>query len=324
MKILKRKYNLRKYKNPVEYGYYAYWFLAPFFVAFFIFQFYPMLNTFYNSLVFTFKNGRNVIMAPGLSFGNFENYVFGEAGGGEFWQALIITIIMWVLNFVPQFLISLMFAAWFTDRNYKLGGTKFYKFIMFMPNIITAATVSVLFFNLLYGHGPVVALFEKLGANLDINSGFTSLLAVAFIQFWMWFGNTMIIMISGITGISPTLCEAAKVDGATPFQQFYKITLPLLKPVIQYILITSLIGGLQMFDIPYLFNKGGPVVTIGNTPIVSTRTVVMLIKKYATPGETQNFGKASAYSVVLFLITLVISLIFYKLTAEEKDRRRLY
>lgn len=79
-----------------------------------------------------------------------------------------------------------------------------------------------------------------------------------------------------------------------------------------------------MFDIPYLFNNGGPVVTVGDKPIVSTRTVVMLIKKYATPGETQNFGKASAYSVMLFIITITISTIFYKLTKEEKDRRRLY
>lgn len=321
-KVKKRKYNYHNYLKAVDYGRYAYWFLVPFALAFLIFQFYPMLNTFYNSLVFTFKNGRNVVSAPGLSFGNYENYVFGEAGGGEFWQALIITLVMWMINFIPQFIVSMMFAAWFTDRNYKLKGVKVYRFIMFMPNIITAATVSVLFFNLLYGHGPIVMLFEKMGKTLDINSGWTSLIAVAFIQFWMWFGNTMIIMISGMMGISPTMYEAARIDGATPFQQFYKITLPLLKPVIQYVLITSLVGGLQMFDIPYLFNSGGPIVTIGNTPINSTRTVVMLIKKYATPGETLNFGKASAYSVILFLITLVISIIFYKLTAEHESRKR--
>lgn len=315
---------IKRHKATIDYKVYAYWFLAPFAAAFLVFQLYPMINTLYNSFVFTFKNGRNVITAPGLSLGNYENYVFGAAGGGEFWQAFIVTIGMWMLNFIPQFLLSLMFAAWFTDKKYSLKGSGFFKFIMFMPNIITAATVSVLFFNLLYGHGPIVALMEKMGWNYDLNSGLTSFVAVAFIQCWMWFGNTMIILISGIMGIKPSLYEAARVDGATSFQQFYKITLPLLKTVIQYVLITSLIGGLQMFDIPYLFNNGGPVITIGNTPIVSTRTIVMLIKKYATPGEAQNFGKAAAYSVMLFIITIIVSSIFYKFTKEEKDRRILY
>lgn len=319
-----RNFFIKRHRANISYGMYAYWFLAPFFITFFIFQFYPMLNTFYNSMVFTFKNGRNVFQTAGLSFGNYENYVFGEAGGGEFWQALFITLGMWMLNFIPQFLLSLLLAAWFTDRRFEIKGSGIFKFVMFMPNIITAATVSVLFFNLLYGHGPIVALFNVLGINLDINRGFASFISVAFIQCWMWFGNTMIILISGIMGINPTLYEAARVDGATPFQQFYKVTLPMLKPVIQYVLITSLIGGLQMFDIPYLFNEGGPVVSVGKTPVASTRTVVMLIKKYASPGETQNFGKASAYSVVLFIITIIISCFFYKFTKEEKDRRRLY
>lgn len=316
-----RKHIGRKYRKSVEYRRFAVYFLMPFFLIFFIFQFYPMLDTVYQSLVFTFKNGRNTFSTPGLSFGNYENYVFGEAGGGEFWQAVLITLAMWMLNFIPQLIVSLMFAAWFTDTVYRLKGVKGYKFIMFMPNIITAATVSVLFFNFFYGHGPIVELFARHGKTIDINKGWTSLMVIAFIQFWMWFGNTMIIIISGIMGLSPSLYEAARVDGATSTQQFFKITLPLLKPVLQYTLVTSLIGGLQMFDIPYLFNSGGPIVTIGDTPVASTRTVVMLIKKYATPGETQNVGKAAAYSVVLFVITFILSIVFYKITSEKKERR---
>ncbi len=312
----------RKYKKSVEYGKYALIFLIPFFLVFLVFQFYPMLDTFYRSFVFSFKNGRNTIATPGLSTGNFENYVFGSAGGGEFWQAFGITMLLWVVNFIPQLALSLLLAAWFTDNFHKLPGVKTYKFIMFLPNIVTAATVSVLFYNFCYGHGPLVTLFEKMGITLDINKGLTSLFIIAFIQCWMWFGNTMIILISGILGLNPSFYEAARVDGATSRQQFFMITLPLLKPVIQYTLITSLIGGLQMFDIPFLFNNGGPVIPAGDTPVASTKTVVMLIKRYATPGEAQNLGKAGAYSVVLFIITLVLSLIFYRLTTEKKSRRR--
>lgn len=312
----------RKYRKSVHYGKHAFYFLLPFFLIFLVFQFYPLLDTFYRSFVFSFKNGKNMISTPGLSFGNYENYVFGSAGGGEFWQAFGITILLWVINFIPQLALALLLAAWYTDAVFKLKGVKVFKFIMFMPNIVTAATVSVLFYNFFYGHGPLVTLFEKMGITIDINKGFTSLFIVAFIQCWMWFGNTMIILISGILGLNPSFYEAARVDGATSSQQFYKITLPLLKPVIQYILITSLIGGLQMFDIPYLFNNGGPVVPVGDDPIASTRTVVMLIKKYATPGETENLGKAGAYSVILFLITLALSLVVYNMTTEKKSRRR--
>lgn len=104
-------------------------------------------------------------------------------------------------------------------------------------------------------------------------------------------------------GINPSLYEAASVDGASSRQQFFKITLPLLKPILQYTLVTSAIGGLQMYDIPQLFNDGGPVVvTGGGSSVNSTTTVVMLIKRYVSAGGTQDYGKAAAYSVMLFCI----------------------
>ena len=121
----------RRRKKSVEVGKYGLYFVTPFFIIFFIFQFYPLLNTIYNSLVFTYKNGRNVISQPGLSFGNYSTYVFGSAGGGEFWQAMGVTIAMWLINFVPQLFVSLLFAAWFTDGVNKIKGVKKYKVIMY-------------------------------------------------------------------------------------------------------------------------------------------------------------------------------------------------
>ena len=111
------------------------------------------------------------------------------------------------------------------------------------------------------------------------------------------------------------------VDGATSKQQFFKITLPLLKPILQYTLVTSAIGGLQMYDIPQLFNEGNPVVRVGGSDVNSTTTVVMLIKKYVSAGPTQDYGKAAAYSVMLFAFTLIISLLFYKLTSEKTEKQ---
>ena len=138
----------------------------------------------------------------------------------------------------------------------------------------------------------------------------------------MWYGNTMIVLIAGIMGINPSLYEAAMVDGATPRQQFFQITVPLLKPILQFTMVTSAIGGLQMYDIPQLFNEGSPLVKVGGTAVQSTRTIVMLIKSYINAGPSQNYGRASAYSVVLFIITLTVSMIFYKLTSEKNQDGR--
>ena len=113
------------------------------------------------------------------------------------------------------------------------------------------------------------------------------------------------------------LYEAGMVDGATARQMFFKITVPLLKPILQFTMVTSAIGGLQMYDIPQLFNKGNPVLNIGGANVQSTRTIVMLIKSYIDAGAGQNYGRAAAYSVVLFIITLIVSMVFYKLTAEK-------
>ena len=230
---------------------------------------------------------------------------------------------MWILNFIPQILLALLLAAWFTDVRFHLKGTGVYKVIMYMPNIITAATIAFLFYSLFYVEGPFTMVLRNwgcVGNNGILMSGWASFFIIAFIQFWMWYGNTMIILTAGILGINPSLYEAAMVDGASSKQQFFKITLPLLKPILQYTLVTSAIGGLQMYDIPAMFSKdGGPIVKLGESTVNSTTTVMMLIKKYASEGRTNNMGRAAAYSVVLFVVTMLVSLIFYKVT-QEKSR----
>ena len=307
-------------KKTVEYGKYGVYFITPFFITFLIFQFYPLIYTFFRSFIYEEKKGRNAVTEV-FGLGNYTNYVFGAGGGGEVWHAIAVTVVMWLLNFIPQILLSLLLAAWFTDIRCKLKGMGAYKVIMYMPNIITAATIAVLFFSLFDVHGSMTGLMRTLGivgeTETVLNKGWWTLLIIAFIQFWMWYGNTMIVLIAGILGINPSLYEAAMVDGASSRQQFFKITVPLLKPILQFTMVTSAIGGLQMYDIPALLNKGGPVVQVGDSAIMSTTTIVMLIKSYVSGGNKQNFGRASAYSIILFAITLVVSMVFYKLTDEK-------
>jgi len=306
-------------KKTVEYGKYGLLFIAPFFIVFLIFQFYPLLYTFYKSFMYDAKAGRHSVETI-AGLGNYTNYVFGSAGGGEVWQAICVTVLLWLLNFIPQILLSLLLAAWFTDNFNKLKGEGAYKVIMYMPNIITAATIAVLFYSLFDVNGSIKSLFVKLGWAPEtgmLDHGLASFFIIAFIQFWMWYGNTMIVLIAGILGINPSLYEAAMVDGATSTQQFFQITIPLLKPILQFTMVTSAIGGLQMYDIPQLFNEGAPIIKVGGASVMSTRTIVMLIKQYINAGASQNYGRASAYSVVLFIITLIVSMVFYKLTDEK-------
>ena len=134
---------------------------------------------------------------------------------------------------------------------------------------------------------------------------------VMFIQTWMWFGNTMIMLMSGIQGLNPSLFEAASIDGATGMQTFWKITLPLLSPILAYTLVTSMIGGLQMFDIPYLYHKDP------NKVSNNLKTVAVYIYEYFHDQVDPKMGYAGAASVILFFITLILGCIAFYMTRDK-------
>ncbi|MDE7208097.1 MAG: sugar ABC transporter permease, partial [Lachnospiraceae bacterium] len=133
---------------------------------------------------------------------------------------------------------------------------------------------------------------------------------VAFMNFLMWFGNTTILLMAGMMGIDTSLFEAAEVDGATSTQVFFRITLPLLRPILVYVMITSLIGGLQMFDVPQILTNGT------GDPMRSTMTLIMYLNKHLF---SKNYGMAGALSVLLFIVTGVLSMIVYKATNGNKE-----
>jgi len=133
---------------------------------------------------------------------------------------------------------------------------------------------------------------------------------VALMNFLMWFGNTTILLMAGMMGIDTSLFEAAEVDGATSTQVFFKITLPLLKPILIYVMITSLIGGLQMFDVPQILTNGT------GDPMRSTMTLIMYLNKHLF---SKNYGMAGALSVLLFIITGALSLLVYKFSDNKES-----
>lgn len=294
-------------------------------IVFILFSMYPTLYTAF--IGFTDMQGvgneTHLLEQP---FDNFNTILHNQSFTGS----LKNTVLIWVLNFVPQMSLALLLTAWFTSRTSKLKCKGFFKVVFYMPNIITAATIAILF-NTLFGYpkGPVNQLLLSWGLQTKAFDFFvskpSSQLIVAFIQFWTWFGNTMIMLISGVLGISPDIYEAADIDGANGVQTFFRITIPNLKSILLYTLITSMIGGLNMFDIPLLFNNGGPD--------GATTTASVFIYNQAFKGK-QLFARAAAASMILFLIIGVLSaILFYvmrdkdaiaaeKLKKEERKRRK--
>lgn len=326
MADISQKSNTGKKRKTVEYGRYGYLFIAPFFIVYAIFQFWPLVYTIWMSFMEYYSKGLKEIGPNFIGFKNIINVFIttGKEGAVLFdtftFKALGNTIFMWMLNFVPQILLSLLLASWFTDTRVKLKGQGAFKVTMFMPNIITAASLAVLFYSLFSINGPMTQLLKNMGViagNYDfmVHKLPTQIL-IAFIQFWMWYGNTMIVLIAGILGINPSLYEASRVDGASSKQIFFLITLPLLKPITLFVLVTSAIGGLQMYDIPSLFNvnQGGD-----GLPDFASTTITMYIRKLTL--TSKDFGKAGAASVVLFLVTLMISLLFFFVLGDKEDRK---
>jgi multiple sugar transport system permease protein len=140
----------------------------------------------------------------------------------------------------------------------------------------------------------------------------------------MWYGNTMILLIAGISSVSVSLFESAQIDGATSGQVFRKITLPLIRPIMLFTLVSSMIGGLQMFDIPKLLNDGKPAAYFRGTQIKSTETILMYIQTQAFgTGATHKVGLAAAVSVLLFVFTSICSgVLFYVMRDKEAGRMK--
>jgi multiple sugar transport system permease protein len=308
-----------KKRKTVSYEKYGYFFILPFFLVYLIFQLYPLFNTFYWSL-FSYEK-RN--LKETISFCGLENFakLLGLVDGETpyFLTYLKNTLIIWIGGFIPQIVVSLILAAWLSNEQVKVRGRGAIKIMTYMPNIITAASISVLFANLFSQYGPVTMMLKKMGVlasdyNFFDHVGATRGL-ISFILFWMWYGNTTLILIAGMMGINPSLYEAAEIDGANGSQTFFKITLPLLKPILLYTLVTSAVGGVQMYDIPSLFNVNGSSMSGG--PSDSTTTMSMYIMRL----YDKDVGRAAAISVMMFILTLIISLLLFASMGDKDEKR---
>ena len=302
-------------KKSFSYAKYGYMFIIPFVIAYLVFSLYPTIYTLILGFIDAKGVGKEWHFLKEDIFKNFKTILSNEV----FRAALKNTFKIWIINFIPQILLALLLTAWFTSTHNKLKGQGFFKVVLYMPNIITAATIAVLFYAMFgYPKGPMNDILMSLGI-IDGPFAFTqnklaSQLIVAFIQFWQWYGYTMLILISGVLGISPDIFEAADLDGANSWQTFFYITLPNLKTILLFTLVTSVIGGLNMFDIPKLFNDG--------MPDNATVTASVFIFKQAFSGAYM-YARAAAASMIMFVIIAVITglLFFFMRDRDAKPKK---
>ncbi len=286
-------------------------FILPYTITYLVFTALPIAILIYKSFFTNYWKGLKEV---GPYFAGLDNFV-KLLSDENLYMYLSNTAIMWVLGFVPQVILSVLLAAWLSDHRLGLKGVQFFKTVIYFPNLIIAASFASLFFSFFANTGPVNTLLMDLGildeAYMFFSNTWSTRSLVAFMNCTMWFGNTTLLLLAGMLGIDPAVREAAEVDGANSMQIFFRIILPLIRPILLYVIITSLIGGIQMFDVPQILTKGT------GSPGRSTMTILMYLNKHMF---SKNYGISGALSVILFLITAILSLIVFSVNFKTEKR----
>lgn len=294
---------MRLIRNSNNYGYF---FIMPFFILFFIFSLYPILYTFLLSL--HEYDGMSDKVFVGMD--NYSRLI----GDKFFWKSIKSTWRIWIVNIIPQIVIALWLAAIFTFNRIK--GQAFFRAFFYLPNLVTAASIALLFNVLLdWQNGVINQALASAGLITEkinwLRMPSASQNWVAFIQFWMWYGQTTILLLAGMSAIPTSYYEAAIADGANKIKIFFFITLPLLRPTMIYITVTSLIGGMQIFDIPMVLTDGA------GAPENALQTMVIYLYNQAFRFNNMGFGSAIAYGI--FVLIAAFSLIVYVLIQRKED-----
>jgi cellobiose transport system permease protein len=271
--------------------------VAPFFVLFGIFGMYPLVRTLWVSLYDWSLLGDH-------SWVGADNYVH-LLGDAYFWNAVRNTLGVFVLATVPQLLLALGLAS---ILNRRLRARTFLRLGVLIPNVTSVAAVSIIF-TLIFARdfGIVNWALDHLGIGaVDWRAGrLSSWTAISVMVDWRWTGYNALILLAALQAVPRELYEAAAIDGAGAWRQFWSITVPMLRPTLLFVVIVSTIGGIQLFTEPLLFNSGAGALAGGSQR--QFQTVAMYLVQEAFPG--QDFGYAAAIAWVLFLLIAVVSVV---------------
>jgi multiple sugar transport system permease protein len=291
-------------RKRVNFDHYGYLFIAPFFIATLVFVLYPMVDSLFISFSdWTGFGARNMV--------GFKNYA-RILSGKVFYRTIATTLKLWAIGSIPQILLALVLAAVMNARKFR--GKGFFKVAYFLPNIITSVFMGLLFLFIFGWQGGAVnvalmrfgLISEPIGWQ---QSALYMTLICGGVLFLQWFGYQTIMLDSGMTGIARDLYEAAEVDGASGVRMFFSITLPLIRPILLYITVTSLIGGLQSFDIPYVLS--------GKTGDPNQSLLTMSIYMMITAFNQGRYGYGAALGFLYCLVTLLFSVATMRLMRQE-------
>jgi len=280
-----------------------YLYIAPFFVLFAVVGLFPLLYTGYVSL-FDWQLGDDT--ARFLGAGNYAELLQDP----QFWNALANTVSIFLLSSVPQVIVAVGVAALLnTNLRLRTG----FRMGVLVPYVASLVAVGIIFGNLFgVNYGLVNSFLELVGiGRIDWQADrFASHIAIATMVNWRWTGYNALIVLAAMQAIPPELHEAAMIDGAGAWRRFRSVTLPLLRPTITFVVITSTIGGLQIFTEPKLFSAMPGSNTGGSTNQFQTVTLYL----YQSAFENLRLGYASAIAWMLFLVIVLAAVGNYFLT----------
>ena len=263
----------------------------------------PIIYTVYYS-VFQYQ-----VMRPNdITFIGFENY-HKLITDSDFWISLKNTFYFTIIVVPVQCALALILAMLVSK---KFKGVAIFRTMYFSPQLTSMVVIAVLW-TVLYNSNPNTGLINALFVNLGLEpinfltNERTAMNSIIFMSAWQGAGYQMMIFLAGLQGIPRDQYEAASVDGATPWQQFWFVTIPNLKGTIKYVIMITMIQAMKLFTQPYVMTQGGPR--------NSTKTMVYYI--YTQGFQKGNFGYACSVAAVFFVIVVAMSLILQKITSEE-------
>ncbi|CCH29900.1 ABC-type transporter, permease subunit [Saccharothrix espanaensis DSM 44229] len=269
--------------------------MAPYFLLFGLVGLFPLVYTAYVSL-FDWELGAD--STPFVGLGNYAALV----GDERFWNALLNTVSIFVLSSGPQVVVAVGVAALL---NTALRGRTAWRMGVLLPYVASLVALTIIFADL-FGpkYGMVNDVLELFGlSRIDWQaSRWWSHVAIAAMVDWRWTGYNALILLAAMQAIPGDVYEAAVVDGAGRWRQFVSITLPMLRPTLIFVVVTSTIGGLQVFTEPKLFAPAG---SSNGGATGQYQTVVLYL--YQTAFESFDLGYAAALAWVLFLVVVVVA-----------------
>jgi cellobiose transport system permease protein len=295
-------------------GLIAYGFIAPFFIIYILFSFIPIVYSLYIS--FTDWNGIGA-----SNFVGFKNYIYLFTEDRFFWKSVGNTFII-MLSCVPLLVIGGILLATLLYSKF-VKGKRLFQCLNFLPYLTTPVAIGLIFAMLFEGQtGLVNRVIESLGMINPIDwlgIPWSARVIVIIMVVWKYIGYNMVFFLSGLSGISNDVYEAAEIDGASSVTTFFRITIPLLKNIVVFVILTSIIGGLQLMDEPMLLLSGwaNPSAQVGGPDRSCLTSVWYLYDTAFGTNMRQGIGAAISYS--LFIIIAIFSFISYKISNRGGD-----